>query len=198
MNFEFRPLPYAYDALEPYLSRETLELHHDAHQGAYLKKLEELIGDRSEAQAPLESIVQSARGAIFDNAAQVWNHEFLWRSMAAKPKGGGEPEGPLADAIEAQFGSFADFRTQLVEAGKAHFGSGWLWLVADGERLSIETTADADTPVRTRRSPLFTIDLWEHAYYVDYRNERARYLDAFVDHLVDWSFATENWKSGRR
>jgi Fe-Mn family superoxide dismutase len=198
MDFELRPLPYAHDALEPHLSRETLELHHGAHQAAYLKKLEELIGDRGEAQAPLEAIVASARGAIFDNAAQVWNHDFLWRSMAPQPKGGGEPEGPLGDAIGAAFGSFADFRTQLLEAGNGHFGSGWLWLVADRDRLSIETTANADTPVRRQRTPLLTIDLWEHAYYVDYRNERPRYLETFVDHLVDWSFATENWKSARR
>jgi Fe-Mn family superoxide dismutase len=198
MDFELRPLPYAYDALEPALSRETLVLHHDRHHAAYLKKLKELIGGKGEGKAPLEAIVKSARGAIFDNAAQVWNHDFLWRSMAPKPKGGGEPDGPLASAIERDFGSFADFRTQLLDAGGDHFGSGWLWLVADADRLSILTTHDADTPLRTGRNALFTIDLWEHAYYVDYRNERASYLESFVDHLVDWAFATENWKNARR
>jgi Fe-Mn family superoxide dismutase len=198
MDFALRPLPYAYDALEPHLGRETLELHHCEHHAGYLKKLKELIGDRGEAKASLESIVQSARGAIFDNAAQAWNHDFLWRSMAPKPKGGGEPEGPLADAIEAAFGSFADFRTQLLEAGTSHFGSGWVWLVEDAGRLAIETTVNADTPLRSGRVPLFTIDLWEHAYYLDYRNEKAKWLEAFVDHLVDWAFATENWKAARR
>ncbi len=195
MDFELKPLPYAKNALEPHLGSETLTLHHDKHHAGYLHKLEELIGGTPEAGDSLESILQTASGSVFDNAAQVWNHDFLWRSMA--PEGGGEPEGDLADAIDKTFGSYAELRKAFLEAGAAHFGSGWLWLECDQGRVQVTTTHDADLPLRHGRIALVTADLWEHAYYLDHRNDRARYLETFIDHLIDWEFAAANWTSAR-
>jgi len=196
MDFHLRPLPYGTDALEPHLSRATLELHHGRHHAGYLAKLEKLLEGRPEADADLESIVLGASGAVFDNAAQVWNHDFLWRSMT--PKGGGKPEGALADGLDEAFGSLDGFRRAFVEAGAAQFGSGWVWLVCDDAgRLRVTATADADLPMRHGQVALLTADVWEHAYYLDYRNERERYLDAFLDHLVNWSFGAANWSAAR-
>lgn len=198
MDFALPPLPYADDALEPHLGAETLRLHHRRHHAGYLEKLEELIGERPEAARPLEEIVRTSVGAVFDNAAQAWNHRFLWHSMA--PGGGGEPRGPLGDALARDFGSFDSVRKRMLEDGSAHFGSGWLWLVVRAGSLEVVTTHDAGCPLRDGDVPLVTADLWEHAYYLDHRNDRRRYLETYLDHLIHWEFAAENFAraSGRR
>jgi Fe-Mn family superoxide dismutase len=196
MKFELQPLPWGKDALEPFLGRETLALHHGEHERGYLKKLEGLLEGKPEADQSLEEIVQRSEGAVFENAAQVWNHQFYWRSM--KPNGGGEPGGPIAEAIERSFGGLSSFRTAFIDAGVERFGSGWLWLVRDGERLRLESTANADTPLREGEHALLTADLWEHAYYLDFRNERNTYLTVFLDFLVNWAFAASNWRRGDR
>jgi Fe-Mn family superoxide dismutase len=191
MNFVLEPLPYADFALEPYLGRATLVLHHQKHHAGYLEKLEKLIGDKPEAEKSLEAIILEAEGEVFDNAAQVWNHDFYWRSM--KPGGGAEPTGRFAEALLADFGSFRAFRSAFLDAGQSHFGSGWLWLVLYGNRLRVLTTPDADLPLVYRATALLCADLWEHAYYLDYHNERGKYLEAFLDHLANWEFAAANW-----
>jgi Fe-Mn family superoxide dismutase len=193
MDFDMKPLPYADTALEPYIGCATLTLHHGRHQQGYLAKLEELIGGTPMAKESLETIVLTAKGPAFDNAAQVWNHDFYWRSM--KPCGGGRPRGRLSFTLERDFGSFGGFRRAFLEAGEAHFGSGWLWLVSCEGRLRVLTTPDAHLPLVHLGSPLLAADLWEHAYYLDYHDERATYLQAFVDHLVDWDFAAANWRA---
>jgi Fe-Mn family superoxide dismutase len=195
MEFELKPLPYAREALEPWLGRETLELHHGTHHAGYLKKLRELLEESPVPGATLEELVRTAAGPLFENAAQAWNHDFLWRSMAPAPKGGALPEGALADAIDTEFGSSKAFRDLFVEAGLARFGTGWLWLVSDGGTLRVVSTEDADNPLRDGRAPLLTCDLWEHAYYLDYRASRERYLESFFDHLANWDFAAANWSA---
>ena len=190
MAFTLLPLPYASGALAPHLSQETLELHHGKHHQTYVTKLNELVGD-DKTNADLDDVVLGAApGPEFNNAAQHWNHTFYWRSMA--PAGGGEPEGDLADAITKDFGSLAALRNELEDTAAAHFGSGWAWLVHDGSRLLVTHTSDADLPLRHGQRALLTIDVWEHAYYVDYRNKRPDYISAFLDHLVNWDFAAEN------
>lgn len=191
MAFKLEPLPYSPDALAPHLSRETLSLHHGKHHAGYVKKLNALVADTPLANADLESLVRTAEGPIFDAAAQIWNHDFYWRSMT--PHGGGAPESALLSAIRADFGSTARFRNAFIDAGDAHFGSGWVWLVCSGERLRVASTHDADGPLRHGEIALLCADLWEHSYYVDYRNERKKYLRAFVDDLVSWDFASANW-----
>jgi len=193
MAFKLEPLPYARDALAPHLSSETLALHHGKHHAGYVKKLNSLVADTLQADADLESLVRTAHGPVFDNAAQIWNHDFSWRSK--KPGGGGPPASDLAAVIRTTFDGIGGFRDAFVRAGESHFGSGWVWLLAHGARLGIVTTSDADCPLRHGETALLAADLWEHAYYVDYRNERARYLRAFVDHLLNWDFATRNWSA---
>lgn len=193
MDFHPEPLPYADDALEPYIGRATLTLHHGKHHLGYLTQLARLIGGTPEASRSLEAIIRDAEGPVFDCAAQVWNHDFYWRSM--KPAGGGEPGGRFGAALAEDFGGFGEFRSAFLEAGESHFGSGWLWLVHYGGRLRVLTTADADLPLVYRAPAILAVDLWEHAYYLDYHNERARYLNAFLDHLVDWDFAAANWRN---
>jgi len=192
MDFELSALPYAADALAPYISRETLMLHHGKHHRCHLTKLECLIGGTSQADESLEAIILEAEGPVFDNAAQVWNHDFYWKSM--KPAGGGVPLGRLGVAFAREFGGLGGFRRAFVEAGRSHFGSGWLWLVHSRGRLSIRTTSNAELPLVDGDTALLCADLWEHAYYLDYQNERARYLQAFVDFLIDWDFAAANWR----
>jgi Fe-Mn family superoxide dismutase len=191
MKFELAPLPYAKDALEPFLGSETLSLHHEQHERGYLSKLEALIADKPEAKQSLEEIVRRSDGPIFENAAQVWNHQFYWRSM--RPNGGGEPKREVAQAIERGFGSLSNFRNAFIEEGVGRFGSGYLWLIRDGARVRIASTANADSPLRHGQAALVTADLWEHAYYLDFRNERDTYLTVFLDFLVDWEFAASNW-----
>ena len=187
-------LPYEYNALEPHISAETLTYHYDRHHRAYVDKLNKLIDGTSYAGLPLEDIVTKARdGAAIDilnNALQAWNHAFLWESMS--PNGGSIPEGRIKELVEESFGSLDAFRRQFRDAALSHFGSGWVWLVLDGAKLRILTTVNADSPIGTRMVPLLTLDVWEHAYYIDYRNERERYVDAFLDKLINWKFAAEN------
>jgi Fe-Mn family superoxide dismutase len=191
-TFEPAPLPYDTHALEPHIGRETVEIHYEKHHAGYATKLRELTLGKPETTASLEGIIGTADGAILDNAAQIWNHDFYWRSM--HPDGGGVPSGDLNEAIVGEFGDFEKMRSDLLEAGTHHFGSGWLWLVSGGGRLRITTTHDADLPLRHGDTAILCADLWEHAYYLDYRNERARYLETFIDHLANWEFAEANWR----
>ena len=186
-----KPLPYDTDALEPHIGRETVALHYEKHHAGYARKLKELIAGKPEEKESLERIVRTSEGAIFENAAQIWNHDFYWRSM--HPDGGGAPSGALKEAISRNFGGFERFRSDFLEAGAGHFGSGWLWLVSRRDRLRIKTTPDADLPLRYGDTPILCADLWEHAYYLDYRNERASYLEVFIDQLANWEFAAANW-----
>ena len=190
MTIELPALPWAEDALAPHLSAETIRYHYGKHHNAYVTKLNELIAGTEYAGQSLERIVKSAKGPIFNNAAQIWNHTFYWSSI--KPAGGGKPSGAVADAIEKSFGGYDAFRKALVEAAITQFGSGWAWLVLDGEKLAVVKTPNAETPLTGSAKPLLTIDVWEHAYYIDYRNLRPKYVDAFLDKLVNWDFANQN------
>ena len=192
MKFELDPLPYAKNALAPHLTEETLTFHYDKHHQAYMTKLKELIGGKPEAEKSLEEIVKSSSGPVFNNAAQVWNHTFYWNSM--KPKGGGDPTGAVGEAITRDFGSYGDFKTQFQTAAVGQFGSGWAWLVNEGGKLKIVTTGNAETPITKGITPLITCDVWEHAYYIDYRNLRAKYVETFLAGLVNWDFANANLK----
>ncbi|PHM60405.1 superoxide dismutase [Fe] [Xenorhabdus ishibashii] len=190
MSFELPALPYAKDALEPHISAETLEYHHGKHHNAYVVNLNNLIKDTEFAGKSLEEIIKASEGGIFNNAAQIWNHTFYWHSLS--PNGGGEPTGKVADAINNAFGSFAEFKQQFTDAALKNFGSGWTWLVkkADGT-LAIVNTSNAATPVTGEDKPVLTVDVWEHAYYIDYRNARPQYLEHFWA-LVNWKFVEEN------
>jgi Fe-Mn family superoxide dismutase len=190
-HLRLKPLPYDTHALEPHIGRETVEIHYAKHHAGYARKLKELIADEPAATASLEQLIRTTEGAAFDNAAQIWNHDFYWRSM--HPDGGGAPSGPLNEAITRSFGGFERFRSCFLEAGTAHFGSGWLWLVSHRDDLRIATTPDADLPLRYGASAILCADLWEHAYYLDYRDQRASYLEAFIDYLANWEFAGVNW-----
>ncbi|HBO3861920.1 superoxide dismutase [Pseudomonas aeruginosa] len=190
MAFELPQLPYPMDALAPHISKETLEYHYGKHHNAYVLKLNELIqGSALEGQS-LEEIIKASEGPIFNNAAQIWNHSFYWNCLS--PNGGGLPSGDLAAAIEASFGSFEHFLQAFYAKAIGNFGSSWTWLVRkpNGE-LDIVNTSNAETPLTTDSTPLLTCDLWEHAYYIDYRNARPAYLDAFW-HLVNWEFVAAN------
>jgi Fe-Mn family superoxide dismutase len=192
MAFELPPLPYADDALEPHMSARTFSFHHAKHHAAYVTNLNGLIEGTEHADSSLEEIIMAAGpGGLFNNAAQVWNHTFFWSSMS--PGGGGDPSGDLAAAIDRDFGSASDFKQKLVDAGKGNFGSGWTWLVAGPDGLAIVNTDDADTPIKHGQTPLLTVDVWEHAYYLDYQNARPAYLETFVDKLVNWEFAAANF-----
>jgi Fe-Mn family superoxide dismutase len=193
MNFELPPLPYAKDALQPFMSAETLEYHYEKHHKSYMSKLKELLIGRAEATGTLEEIVKHSSGAIFNNAAQVWNHTFFWKSM--RPGGGGVPTGDLLILVERDFGSWEKFREAFKTKGMARFGSGWVWLVVDDGKAKIVTTSNAGTPLTTSQRPLITCDLWEHAYYIDHRNKRDTFLETFCDHLVNWEFAAQNLQS---
>ncbi|MEO7051132.1 MAG: Fe-Mn family superoxide dismutase [Rhodanobacter sp.] len=195
MAIELPPLPYEKNALEPHISAETLEYHYEKHHKGYVTKLNKAIEGTEFADAKLEDIIKRASGGLFNNAAQTWNHTFYWNSMspsAPKGKGGGEPSGKLADAINKAFGSFAKFKEEFDKAATGNFGSGWTWLVQrpDGS-LGIVNTSNAATPITGADKPLFTTDVWEHAYYIDYRNARPKYLEAFWN-LVNWEFAAKN------
>lgn len=183
-------LPYAKNALEPHISEETLEYHYGKHHATYVNKLNDMIAGTEFESMSLEDIIKKASGGIFNNAAQVWNHSFYWNCLS--PEGGGEPEADLAAAIEKAFNSFADFKKQFTEAAVGNFGSGWTWLVKtpDG-KLEIVNTSNAETPISGDKQPLLTCDVWEHAYYIDYRNARPSYLDAFWK-LVNWKFVSAN------
>lgn len=192
---EFPPLPYDEKALEPHLSARTLSFHHGKHHKTYVDTLNKLIkGTPYEDMELVEIIRSSAREKsdrkIFNNAAQSWNHDFLWHSM--RPKGGGKPGSALLKKIEADFDSFESFTEQFGKKGAEIFGTGWLWLVMRNDKLSLFPTEDADNPLTHGMQPLFCVDVWEHAYYLDYQNKRPDYLKAFIEHLVNWDFAAEN------
>ncbi|MBI6547831.1 superoxide dismutase [Fe] [Xenorhabdus lircayensis] len=190
MSFELPALPYAKDALEPHISAETLEYHYGKHHNAYVVNLNNLVKDTKFAGKSLEEIIKTSEGGIFNNAAQVWNHTFYWHSLS--PNGGGEPTGKVADVINSTFGSFAEFKQQFTDAALKNFGSGWTWLVkkTDGS-LAIVNTSNAATPLTGEDKPVLTVDVWEHAYYIDYRNARPQYLEHFWA-LVNWKFVEEN------
>lgn len=191
MEHTLPELPFKKNALEPYVSAETLEYHHGKHHAAYVNNLNNLIRDTEFSAMALEDIVMKASGGIFNNAAQVWNHTFYWNSL--NPKSGGEPAGVLAEAIDAAFGSFADFKKTFTQKAVGLFGSGWAWLVKTKEGgLGIETTSNAGNPMTSGQKPLLTCDVWEHAYYIDYRNARPKYVEAFWN-LVDWEFVEQNF-----
>jgi Fe-Mn family superoxide dismutase len=191
MNVTLPALPYALDALEPFVSRRTLAAHHGKHHAAYIEKTRRLVRGTALETASLEHIVQvSAKQldrSLFNAAAQAWNHAFFWKSM--RPGGGGEARGLVAELIEERFGSQRAFGQEFVTVAGDQFGSGWAWLVLDEDRLQIIATSNAETPLTTRQLPLLTIDLWEHAYYLDYQNRRLDYIAAFLGQLVDWEFA---------
>jgi Fe-Mn family superoxide dismutase len=192
---ELPALPYAKNALEPHVSERTLEFHHGKHHAAYVKNANKLIKDTAMADAPLVDLVKSAAGdakkaGLFNNTAQVWNHTFFWNSMS--PAGGGQPSGSLAKRIDADFGSYDKFAEAFLQAATTQFGSGWAWLVEADGKLQVTKTANADTPVAHGGKPLLTIDVWEHAYYLDYQNRRPDFVKAFLEHLANWEFAESN------
>jgi Fe-Mn family superoxide dismutase len=191
-TFTLPPLPYAPDALAPHMSKETFEYHHGKHHQAYVTNLNNLVPGTEFAGLSLEDIVRKSSGPIFNNAAQVWNHTFFWSCM--KPAGGGEPQGALAAAINTKWGSYAAFKEAFTKSAVGNFGSGWTWLVkkADGS-VDVVNTSNAATPLTTTDKPLLTIDVWEHAYYVDYRNARPKFVETFLSSLVNWSFAEANF-----
>jgi Fe-Mn family superoxide dismutase len=184
-------LTYAIDALEPHISAETLQYHHGKHHAAYVEKLNKLIEGTEFEPASLVEIIAKSSGGIFNNAAQVWNHSFYWNCLS--PKGGGQPKGDLAKAIDKAFGGAAEFRDRFAKSAVGNFGSGWTWLVrgADGG-IEIVNTSNAGNPLTESKQPLLTCDVWEHAYYIDYRNARAKYVDAFWN-LVNWDFVAQNF-----
>ena len=184
-------LPYAMDALEPHISRETLEYHYGKHHRTYVDKLNGLLEGTELAGASLEDVVRGSSGGVFNNAAQVWNHTFYWHCLS--PSGGGKPDGALAKAIDDAFGSFEDFHKQFSDKAVTLFGSGWAWLVKQPDgKLAIVQTSNAETPLTGKNEPLLTCDVWEHAYYIDYRNARPKYLEAFWQ-LVNWDFVAKNF-----
>ena len=187
MAIELPPLPWAEGALAPHLSAETLSFHYGKHHKTYVDNLNGLIAGGPMASKSLEDIVRGSEGGMFNNAAQVWNHSFYWNSM--KPGGGGAPKGAVADAIQQSFGGYDKFRAAFIDAGKTQFGSGWAWLVLDGGKLAVTKTPNAETPLTGKAKPILTIDVWEHAYYIDYRNARPKYIDTYLDSLVNWDFA---------
>jgi Fe-Mn family superoxide dismutase len=190
MAFELPELPYPKDALVPHISRETLDFHYGKHHATYVANLNKLVTGTQFENETLESIITKAEGGIFNNAAQVWNHTFYWNSLS--PDGGGEPTGAALDAIEGAFGSFTDFRESFAGKAATLFGSGWCWLVKNPDgSLSIEQTQNAGNPLTAGQTPLLTCDVWEHAYYIDYRNARPKYIEAFWN-LVNWRFLEEN------
>ena len=195
MSIQFPILPYAINALEPHVSAKTLALHHGRHHKGYVEKLNNAIAGTAYSGKSLEAIIGAAHKAsetgIFNNAAQSWNHTFLWSSMS--PNGGGEPIGPLADAIDDRFGNMQSFKAEFKAAALAQFGSGWTWLVSTGTELDIVNTGNADTPLLHGGTPLLTLDVWEHAYYLDFQNQRDAYIDAFLNNLINWNFAAENY-----
>ena len=191
MAFELPALPYEKNALEPHISAETLEFHYGKHHATYVTKLNGLVEGTDMADMSLEDIVKNSDGGVFNNAAQIWNHTFYWNSLS--PNGGGEPTGELADAINAKWGSFEAFKAAFNDKAVNNFGSSWTWLVKTAEGLDIVNTSNAATPLTEEGvTPLMTVDLWEHAYYIDYRNLRPKYMEGFWA-LINWEFAAANF-----
>jgi Fe-Mn family superoxide dismutase len=198
MSLTLPSLPYALDALEPHISRRTLAVHHGSHHAAYVEKTRTLTQRTSLESASLEDVVRSSASqdkALFNASAQAWNHAFYWHSM--RPGGGGEAKGAIAPFIERCFGSYRAFSQQFIRAAADQFGSGWAWLVLDEGRLRIIASSNADTPLTTNHVPMLTIDVWEHAYYLDYQHRRLEYIAAFLGHLINWEFANQNLARAR-
>lgn len=196
MAYELPALPYDYTALAPYISKSTLEFHHDKHHAAYVNNYNGLVKDTPFDNQAIEDVIKAVAGdaskaGIFNNAAQAWNHTFYWNSI--KPNGGGTPTGALAEKITADFGSFEAFVDEFKKAGATQFGSGWAWLVLDGGTLKVTKTGNAENPLTTGATPLLTMDVWEHAYYLDYQNRRPDYINDFLTKLVNWDFVTANF-----
>jgi Fe-Mn family superoxide dismutase len=192
MPFTLPPLPYEKNALAPHISAETLEFHYGKHHQTYVTNLNKLLEGKPEANKSLEEIILSSDGGVFNNAAQVWNHTFYWHSM--KPGGGGQPTGDLLAAIQRDFGSFDKLKEEFTNAATTQFGSGWAWLVLDKGKLAVTKTGNADLPMKHGQKALLTLDVWEHAYYIDFRNARPKYIETFLSSLVNWDFALENLK----
>ena len=193
MAFTLPPLPYDKNALAPHISAETLDYHHGKHHQAYVTNLNKALEGKPEASKSLEEVILASDGPVFNNAAQVWNHTFYWSSM--KPNGGGQPTGDLADAIKRDFGSFEKFSEEFSNAAATQFGSGWAWLVLKKDKkLGVMKTGNADLPLKHGEKALLTIDVWEHAYYIDYRNARPKYIETFLKSLANWDFALANLK----
>ena len=199
MPIELPGLPYALDALEPHVSSRTLEFHHGKHHKAYVDKLNAAIAGTAYEGRSLEAIVsashEAADSGVFNNAAQIWNHTFLWHSMS--PTGGGEPAGPLGEAITNRFGDLAGFHDAFKQSALGQFGSGWTWLVRTAEGVDIANSGNAETPLTDGVTPLLTLDVWEHAYYLDYQNKRGTYIEAFLANLINWEFAARNFETDR-
>lgn len=199
MAFTLPNLPYAQNALEPHISANTLSFHHGKHHLAYVNKLNELIPGTEFEKMNLEEICIASEGKnapVFNNAAQVWNHTFYWHSM--KPQGGGKANGEIAQKIESDFGSFEKFVEEFKNAGATQFGSGWAWLVLDKDgKLKVTKTGNAETPFTKGQVPLLTMDVWEHAYYLDFQNLRPKYIETFLNNLINWDFANENLKTAK-
>ena len=193
MAFELPPLPWAEDALAPHISAETLEYHYGKHHKTYVDNLNKAVDGTPDADLSLEDIILKAEGPLFNNSAQVWNHTFFWNGLA--PNGGGAPTGAVADKIAASFGSYDEFRTQITQAGITQFGSGWAWLIDNDGTLEVTKTANADLPLKHGQKALWTIDVWEHAYYIDYRNARPKFIDVVLDNLINWDFVNQNLAS---
>jgi superoxide dismutase, Fe-Mn family len=196
MAYELPALPYDYTALAPYISKSTLEFHHDKHHAAYVNNYNGLVKDTPFDSQAIEEVIKAVAGdaskaGIFNNAAQAWNHTFYWNSI--KPNGGGTPTGALADKITTDFGSFEAFVDEFKKAGATQFGSGWAWLVLDGGTLKVTKTGNAENPLTTGATPLLTMDVWEHAYYLDYQNRRPDYINDFLTKLVNWDFVAANF-----
>ncbi|HKL61866.1 MAG TPA: Fe-Mn family superoxide dismutase [Woeseiaceae bacterium] len=192
MAHELPALPYAKDALEPVISAETLEYHYGKHHQTYVNNLNNMIPGTEYENASLEDIIRKAEGGLFNNAAQVWNHTFYWNCLS--PDGGGEPGGALGEAIDKAFGSFDKFKEEFQKAGAGNFGSGWTWLVKDGDGVAIVNTDDAENPLRDGKTPILTVDVWEHAYYIDYRNARPKYLEA-IWKIINWDYVSGNYEA---
>jgi Fe-Mn family superoxide dismutase len=184
VTFELPELPYALDALAPYISQQTLEFHYGKHHRTYVDNLNKMVAGTEHEGKSLEDVIRSSDGGLFNNAAQTWNHTFYWNCMT--PGGGGEPTGKVADAIGSAFGSYDEFRKQFTEAAMTQFGSGWAWLAHDGSTLQVMKTPNADLPLAHDLTAALTVDVWEHAYYLDYQNRRPDYVNTFLDSLVNW------------
>ncbi len=191
MEHKLPELPYAKDALAPHISAETLEFHYGKHHQAYVTNLNNLIKGTEFESSTLEDIIKKSSAGIFNNAAQVWNHTFYWHSLS--PKGGGPATGAVADAINKSFGSFDAFKEKFSQSAVSNFGSGWTWLIKKGDAVEIVNTSNAGSPVKEGQQALITIDVWEHAYYIDFRNARPKYVETFWN-LVNWEFANQNFK----
>jgi len=191
MAFELPALPYARDALAPHISAETIDFHYGKHHQTYVDKLNAAVEGKPEADASLEELIKTSSGGVFNNAAQIWNHTFYWNSLS--PNGGGAPSGALAEAIDRDLGGLEACKKALADAVGTHFGSGWAWLVLDNGKLKVESPHDAGNPMTSGQTPLLTIDAWEHAFYIDYRNAKPKYCEAVLEHLINWSFAEANF-----